>query len=117
MHLHPQLALGRTTGDDVELRLEVLSTHGAQDVLRAVADALDDGAEDMSRGMAQGQSPHHAARQGVGIGRAVALKVIEYDQAVRTDGYVARQFGQDVVGVYTTLSGLGGRVARELVLE
>src|SRR5215208_3692138 len=115
MHLHPQLALGRSTGDDVELRLEVLPAHGAQDVLRAVADALDNGAEDVSRGMAQGQTPHHAARQGVGIGGPVAVKIVEHYQPVRTDGYVARHLGQDVVGVYTTLSGLGGRVAREMV--
>src|SRR5215208_6340905 len=107
MHLHPQLALGRSTGDDVELRLEVLPAHGAQDVLRAVADALDDGAEDMSRGMAQGQSPHHAASQGVGTGSAVALTVIAYDQPIRTDGYVARQPGQDVVGVLAALTALG----------
>ena len=92
-----------TTG---QLGVEAVLAQRAQDVLRAVADALDDGAVHVPGAMAQRQPRQHAARERVRVRRAVALEVVEDDQPVRPDRHLGRPLAEDVVDVDAALLGL-----------
>src|SRR5271155_1341809 len=117
MHLHPQVALRRATGDHNLLRLEVRAAHRLEDGLRAVADALEQRSEYVPGGVTERQPPKHPAGQRVGVRRPAALEVVQRDQPVAADRDLDSLLVQHQVRVDAALLGLGDLVAGIAILK
>ena len=98
--------MGGAAGDD-----DAAGREGVAEVVEdqpgAEADRFDDGAEHVGRRVLQGQPGQRAARLGVGVGGAVALEVIERQQA-----FAARR---QLAGLL--VERLEARLRREMTLE
>src|SRR5690606_41908404 len=76
MDLQPERGRARTAADGAFLASITGFSHGIKNSTGAETDTFHDGTEDMMRFMRQRQSDDCTTRQGIGIGRAVALKMI-----------------------------------------
>ena len=84
MDLHPQRRGCRTAaGDDFGSGIPAVLER-IEDRPRAERDAFHDGTEDMVRFMGECQPGDRTARQGIGVGRAVALEMVLHNDAFRT---------------------------------
>ena len=72
---------------------------------------------DLLRGGGEAETPHDAARLGVGVGGTVALEVLVDDEAAGAGGHVGDALVEDLVGIHSETLGSGGQVAAEVVLE
>src|SRR5499426_2890752 len=73
----------RAAADHDLFRGETVGAHGLEDQRRAERHALDYRTVEMRRPMLERETGDHTARIRVGVGRAVALEVIEYYQPFR----------------------------------
>ncbi len=81
MDLHPELALGGAAAGDDFLHAVAVAAQGLEDVLGAVGDTFDHGAEEVAGAVAQREAKDDAAGFGVDVGGAVALEVVDDDRA------------------------------------
>ena len=82
MNLHPEIRARRAAADAEFVGDIAVRAHRLENRLRAERHAFDNGAEDVSATMLQAQSRNRTAREGIGVGRAIALEMFLHDQAV-----------------------------------
>ena len=82
MNLHPEIRARRAAADAEFIGDIAVRAHRLENRLSAEGHAFDNGAENMSATMLQAQSRNRTAREGIGVGRAIALEMFLHDQAV-----------------------------------